>query len=450
MSFKNFRINVVLRVLFIVASSLVLLMIIRRQDFIITSIILALVVVAQITSLLNYVEKTNRRLTTFLESIRHSDFASTFTDQGMGKSFDDLNTAFNEVIDEFKKTRATKEEHFNYLQTVVQHVSIGIIVFQRNGKVDLFNNAAKRLLGITNMRFIEEIKKIDQNLSSIISGMKAGDKNLVKVFVEDELLQLSIRATEFKMRDEDFVLVSLQNIHGELEAKEMDSWQKLIRVLTHEIMNSITPIVSLSSTVKDILIDKETYELREDIDTDDVDSVLSALAAIEKRSQGLLNFVQIYRNLTRIPKPNFRYFSVEELFNAIHSLLEPKIKEQKIKCRIHVVPKDLMLTADPDLIEQVLINLIINAIHALKNIENPSLKILAIKGGNNRVSISVSDNGHGIKPDIMEKIFVPFFTSKKEGSGIGLSLSREIMRLHKGNITVRSKPDQETTFTLFF
>lgn len=450
MSFKNFRLNIVFRVLMIVASAIVFITIVKSTAFIISSIILASLIVLQIASLVKYVERTNRRLTTFLESIRHSDFISSFSDQGLGKSFDELNQAFNEVINEFKKTRASREEHFNYLQTVVQHINIGIIVFQKNGKVDIFNNAAKRMMKITTIRFITDLEKIDKTLPEILLGMRAGDKNLVKVFAENELLQLSVNATEFRMRNEDFILVSLQNIHHELEAKEMDSWQKLIRVLTHEIMNSITPIVSLSGTVKDILIDEQSLELRKDVDDDDVESVLGALNTIEKRSQGLLNFVQIYRNLTRIPKPNFRYVPVKDIIDSIHSLLEPKIKEQKIACRIHILPKDLKFTVDPDLLEQVMINLVINSIHALKETENPQVKIVASTAPNNRVTISVTDNGHGIKPDTMEKIFVPFFTSKKEGSGIGLSLSREIMRLHKGSISVKSVPNEETTFTLYF
>ena len=450
MSFKNFRFNIVIRVLLIVATVIVLLSIIGKQEFIISSSILIILVIGQISSLVTYVERTNKRLATFLESIRHSDFSSSFSETGLGKSFDDLNIAFNAVINEFKKTRAAKEEHFNYLQTVIQHISIGIIVFRKDGKVDIFNNSIKRLFGISSIRFISDLEKIDKTLPETMLKMKAGDSNLLKIFLNNELLQLSMRATEFRMRGDDFVLVSLQNIHSELEAKEMDSWQKLIRVLTHEIMNSITPIVSLSSTVKEILIDEKTLSLKAEIDQEDIESVNSALNTIEKRSQGLLNFVQVYRNLTRIPKPNFRHLEIKEMLNSVYALLEPKIKEQNINCRLTVVPKDLKLTADPDLLEQVIINLVINSIHAVKDRENPTIKILAITGANNRISISVSDNGHGIKPDIMEKIFVPFFTSKKEGSGIGLSLSREIMRMHKGTITVRSKPEEETNFTLYF
>ncbi|MDR4987673.1 MAG: ATP-binding protein [Bacteroidales bacterium] len=450
MSFKNFRLNVVGRVLLIMLSLVVLLAIIGRPEFAISSFILVVLILLQIIGLVRYVERTNRKLSVFLDAIRHSDFSSSFSDQGLGKSFDELNSAFNEVISEFQKTRAAKEEHFNYLQTVLQHVTTGIIVFTKSGRISMVNNAFKRMFRNSNLRLVQDLDNIDANLAEMLKNIKAGDSQLLKVFYDNELLQLSIRATEFRMQGEDFVLVSLQNIHTELEAKEMDSWQKLIRVLTHEIMNSITPIVSLSSTVKGLLIEDNSMQLRESIDQEDVESAQSALNTIERRSQSLLNFVQVYRNLTRIPKPNFRYFPVKDLFDNVEQLLAPKFKERNINFSYRIVPPGLMLTADPDLIEQVIINLVINSIHAVQQAENPKILIVATIEGINKVNIAVSDNGYGIKPDNLEQIFVPFFTSKKEGSGIGLSLSREIMRLHKGNITVRSKPNVETRFTLHF
>ncbi len=450
MNFRNFRFNIVLRVLLIVLTVLLLMHLVQNSDYVISSLIVGLSVVVQVAALVRYVERTNRKLSTFLESIRHSDFATTFADRGLGKSFDDLNRSFNEVIQAFQQARAAKEEHYHYLQTVVQHVSIGIVVFRKDGKIEMTNNAAKRLFRMGTFRYIQEMESVDSNLADLLQRIKAGDQELIKVFYENELLQLSVRATEFRMRGEDFILVSLQNIHSELEAKEMDSWQKLIRVLTHEIMNSITPIVSLSSTVKGLLIDQERLSLRGDVDDEDVESASNALNTIEKRSQGLLHFVEVYRNLTRIPKPNFRYISIQEMFDRVENLLQPKIDERRIDCTYRVVPPGQMLTADPDLLEQVLINLVINSIHALQDTSKPVIRVLATMSSKNRVKITVADNGHGIKPDNMEQIFVPFFTSKKEGSGIGLSLSREIMRLHKGNITVRSKPGVETVFTLQF
>ena len=450
MNFRNFRLNVVVRILMILVSVVILLSIIGDATLLISSITLIILIVWQIYGLVRYVERTNRKLSVFFDAVRHSDFSSSFSDQGLGKSFDELNQAFNEVIEAFQKTRAAKEEHFNYLQTVVQHVTTGIIVFTKNGRISMVNNAFKRMFRNSNLRFISDVEMIDNNLSELLINIKAGESELVKVFYDNELLQLSVRATEFRMQGEDFVLVSLQNIHSELEAKEMDSWQKLIRVLTHEIMNSITPIVSLSSTVKTLLIDDESVKLKSEIDEDDVESAQSALNTIERRSQSLLNFVQVYRNLTRIPKPNFRHFPVKDLFDNVEQLLLPKIKECNIQFKYRIVPPSLSLTADPDLIEQVLINLLINSLHAVQNTEQPRIQVLATAEGINHVNIAVSDNGYGIKPDNLEQIFVPFFTSKKEGSGIGLSLSREIMRLHKGNITVKSKPNIETRFTLHF
>jgi signal transduction histidine kinase len=281
--------------------------------------------------------------------------------------------------------------------------------------------------------------------------MKAGEKQLIKLVVEDELQQLSVYATEFRMRGEEFLLVSLQNISSELEEKEIESWQKLIRVLTHEIMNSITPISSLASTVQDILIEEsdENFKIRE-LDEDDVESIQQALSTISSRSQGLLTFVETYRNLTRIPRPNFRYFKVRELFDRAHVLLKPKMDKYGIVCNARLFPEELMITADPDLIDQVVINLLLNAIDAVKETLQPEIAVTASINASGRVSIDFADNGSGIKPDILDKVFMPFFTSKKEGSGIGLSLSRQIMHLHKGTISVKSRPGEGAVFTLVF
>lgn len=417
----------------------------------VSGFIVALFIIFQTYSLIRFVERTNKKLTQFLESIRHSDFSTSFSDKDKGKSFEDLSYAFNQVIKEFKATRTEKEEHYNYLQTVVQHVSIGIIAYTKDGKVDMYNNAVKRLLKINNLRYIQDLAKVKEELPEILLSLKAGGKSLVKIIVQDEFLQLSIYATEFRMREEEYTLVSLQNIHTELEEKEIESWQKLIRVLTHEIMNSITPISSLASTVKDILIEEENNTVKvHEMDEEDIESVQNALVTIQKRSQGLLNFVEIYRNLTRIPKPSFKHFPVAELVKRVNQLLKPKFEEQGINLTAKILPEDLMITADPDLIDQVVINLVLNSIDAVRDVQNPRINIFAIESTNKRVIIEVSDNGYGIKPDILDKIFMPFFTSKKHGSGIGLSLSRQIMHLHKGSIGVKSKPGEGTTFTLVF
>jgi nitrogen fixation/metabolism regulation signal transduction histidine kinase len=402
-------------------------------------------------ALIRYTEQTNRKLIRFFESIRHADFTSSFTDHELGKSFEGLNNEFNKVITAFNKNKTEKEEHFNYLLTVIQHVSIGIIVFKRDGNVDVFNNAVKRLLQIATLRKIENLKEISADLPDKLMQMKAGEKILLKLFIQDELVQLSIHATEFRMRGEEYVLVSFQDIHPELEQKEIESWQKLIRVLTHEIMNSITPISSLASTVSSMLNEYKSSNPKITADEKEgLEDILHAISTIESRSKGLLNFVEIYRNLTRIPKPNFRYFSVSELFDRSLELLQPKINEYNILIKIKIFPQDLKILADPDLIDQVVINLLLNAVDAIKEVPDPQITIVASTNLNNRITIEFADNGKGIKQDILDKIFMPFFTSKKTGSGIGLSLSRQIMQMHKGSISVRSKPGEGALFTLVF
>ncbi|MFK5857365.1 MAG: ATP-binding protein [Bacteroidota bacterium] len=426
----------------------------RQTAYAVSSIILGVLFIAQIISLIRYTEQTNIKLTHFFESIRHADFTSAFADDELGKSFEGLNKEFNEVINAFNKNKTEKEEHFNYLLTVIQHVSIGIIVFKRDGTVDVFNNAVKRLMQLPRLRNINDLSSIEGELPDKLLNMEAGDKSLIKVFVADELLQLSMHATQFRMRGEEYILVSFQDIHPELEQKEIESWQKLIRVLTHEIMNSITPISSLSETVAEILKEHDKNPPSSEDFMEDMDNVKQAITTIGNRSKGLLNFVELYRNLTRIPKPNFRHFHVSELFDRALELLGPKFETNKIETTIKIFPTDLKLLADPDLIDQVLINLLLNSIDAVMEVETnnhkPKITIVASVNLNNRTTIEIADNGKGIKQDSLDKIFMPFFTSKKQGSGIGLSLSRQIMQMHKGSISVRSKQEEGAIFTMVF
>ena len=451
MVFNRFRIIITWRVILLAITVLAFFILLGMPRFRFSAIIIGLLFILEVIMLIRYVERTNRKLTRFFESIRYADFSSSFSDPGLGASFEDLSREFNKVIEAFRKYRAEKEEHYNYLQTVIQHVSIGIIVFKKDGTVEVFNQAIGKILKIKNILKISDLVMIKDDLPAVLMNMKAGDSTLFKVFSGDVLLQLSITATEFRMHGEDYTLVSIQNISAELDEKEIESWQKMIRVLTHEIMNSITPITSLASTVHEMTIKRDHGKIKMNVlDEEDAESVDKAITTIQNRSQGLLNFVEVYRDLTRIPKPNFRYFRVSELFDRCSLLLKPKMDELGIACTAKVFPPDLMLTADPDLIDQVVINLMLNAIDAVKEIEGPKITILATLNSSNRVIIDFHDNGGGIKPDIMDKIFMPFFTSKKHGNGIGLSLSRQIMHLHKGGILVRSKPEEGTVFTLVF
>jgi len=450
MIYKNFRLVIIFRVFLILLNTLLLVYFYTKSNFI-TLWSLVVLLVVQTYLLIYYTEQSNRRLSKFLDSIRYNDFTTTFSVNIDGKTFEHLNASFNEVIRLFKNTRAEKEIQYNYLQTVIQHINTGIIAYRKDGEVDIVNNAIKRLFGINNFNHIQQLSSIDESITHQLLNIKAGDSILIKLLKEDEVLQLAVVATEFKKQGEEYLLVSFQDIHAELEAKEIESWQNLIRVLTHEIMNSITPISSLTTTVNQMIFDEEPLSLEmKNLNTDEKENVKLALETIGKRSQGLLNFVEIYRNLTRIPKPNFRSILVSDLIQNVEQLFAAQLKENGITFSYNILPETLHLTADPDLLEQVLINLVLNAIQALKDSANPEIKIISRFNRNNRVIIEIADNGKGIKPDLLDKIFMPFFTSKKDGSGIGLSLSRQIMHMHKGSIQVKSITAKGSVFTLIF
>ena len=418
-----------------------------------TFVIVGGIALYQIYALVHYVERTNRDLTRFLQAIRYEDFSQSFAGPGLGSSFDDLKTAFNEVLDAFRRTRAEREENFQYLQIVIQHVGIGLICFQPGGNVELMNAAARRLLKVGTLKNITALASFSKPLVDTLFRLKPGEKALVKIEENNEPLQLAVYATELRMRDQAFTLVSIQNIQNELEEKEMEAWQNLIRVLTHEIMNSVTPIASLASTVNDLLTATDASDhqkLKGEIRTETIGDIHDAVQTIERRSQGLLNFVDAYRKLTRIPKPDFRIFPVAELLARVQQLMRTKMHDRAIDFHIRVEPETLELSADPEQIEQVLINLLLNAMQALEGRSGPRIDLTSRMDGRGRVVIQVRDNGPGILEEVQKKIFIPFFTTKQDGSGIGLSLSRQMMRLHGGTINVRSRPDVETVFTLRF
>jgi two-component system, NtrC family, nitrogen regulation sensor histidine kinase NtrY len=453
MGFKNFRLNIIVRVLLLTVNAFVLVYVLQNGNYFMTPFLLGVLILIQIISLIQYIEKTNRIVTSFLESVRFSDFSRTFQAEGLGSSFDNLKKAFNKVIEDFQKIRNEKEEHYFYLQNIITHIEIGIIAYQKDGTVEMINNAAKKLFNIQHLKNIQLLETWSPGLEQIFFNIEPGDNELVKLKIGEETMQLSIHATEFKINERDIILVSIKNIQSELEEQEMEAWQKLIRVLTHEIMNSIAPIASLTSTVNNMLnqlaINLEPH-LQTEEDRESIIDITDALTTIHKRSTGLIEFVEKYRNLTRIPKPNFSVYMVRDQFNNIYKLFEKDIQEHKINFEISIVPEKLEITADHQLIEQVLINMVKNSIHALENVEKKKIKLKAYINNNGRRVIQITDNGQGIIKEVGDKIFIPFFTTKTSGSGIGLSLSKQIMRVHNGNIKVNSLPFVETCFTLTF
>jgi two-component system, NtrC family, nitrogen regulation sensor histidine kinase NtrY len=450
MVFRNFKINSIVRILLLTASIFLLVYTVLQYSFRITPLLIGLAIIIQVILLFKYIDRVNRDLTTFLESIRFSEFSLNFQTRGLGSSFDDLNKAFNDVINDFQKIRTEKEQHFQYLQSIVHNIDVSILVYQRDGTVEMVNKAAKKLFQVSSLRNIHSLKTLSSELVKTLTEIKPGENRLVRIQQQDDLLQLAIFATELKIHDKEIILSTIKNIQNVLEDQETEAWQKLIRVLTHEIMNSITPIASLSSTLNMMLKSSTSGEEEQIFDKESVSEIQQALQTINKRSTGLLHFVNTYRNLTRIPKPNFKIFPVRDLVSNVRLLMEDEIRQNEIRLVTSVVPPDMEFSADEQLLEQVLINIIKNAIQALNNRPNPEISVRAFINKRGRVTIQVKDNGQGILKEVIDKIFIPFFTTKSKGSGIGLSLSRQIMRLHGGTITAHSEPDVSTTFTLTF
>ncbi|MCD4796152.1 MAG: ATP-binding protein [Candidatus Cloacimonetes bacterium] len=451
MIYKNFKLNCCVRIILITITMFLTFVSVYNLGFSVTPILLGLITILQISSMLRYIQKTNRYLTTFLESIRYSDFSRSFKIDGLGTSYDSLKEAFNNVIEDFQKIRSEKEEHYFYLQNVIQHIGISLIAFRKDGHVEMINNSAKKLFQINKLNNIKELKKYSKELVRTLKELKPGKRSLVQVSDEEHLLQLAIYATEFKLRNRSITLVSVQNIQSELEEQEMAAWQKLISVLTHEIMNSITPIASLSATVAKLLKDIDTTDnIPQEIDDETVEDIRKAMMTINKRSTGLIRFVESYRNLTKIPKPEFEIIPVKNIFDSVELLMEEELQKSNISCKRSIIPETLEVTADQQQIEQVLLNLIKNSQHALEEQEDGKIELNAFLDKRGKVAIQVIDNGPGILEDVIDKIFIPFFTTKANGSGIGLSLSRQIMRFHGGTITACSEPNVKTEFILRF
>jgi two-component system nitrogen regulation sensor histidine kinase NtrY len=445
---RRFHFQISWRLLLIVASTGFLFYLLRDLKLGFPALLAAVVFIFSLYSLFHYIDRSNRGLARFLQAVRYHDFSLSPGIEGLGGSFVDLNAAFREISSQFQHTREEKEAQYRYLQTVIQHIGVGLLSLRSDGSVDLLNNVAKRLLRVSHLRNIRDLPPLFQPLVSEIQRLRPGEKSLFKLEQSDEILQLALYTTEFKLHDQLYKLVSLQNIQVELEEKETEAWQSLTRVLTHEIMNSLTPIASLAATASSML---QASENENDCDGRAWNQdVTEALQTIDRRSQGLMRFVHAYRSVALIPKAQFKIFPVMQMFQRVEKLMQDKLSRQGIAFSIAVDPPSLEMTADPDLTEQVLINLLLNAMEAFDGREKPSIHLSSRMNERGRVLIQVSDNGPGIAREAREKVFIPFFTTKKEGSGIGLSFSRQVMRLHNGVIAVQSQPGIGTVFTLRF
>ncbi|MCH6201974.1 ATP-binding protein [Aquiflexum sp. LQ15W] len=450
MGFKSFAMGILVRVLLIVSFAYLGLFFFFREQSLVQTILFTVIVFFLMVNLISYGNTTNRKITRFLESIRYSDFSSSFTkDSKLGNSFREMNMSFNEVIEAFKKTRAEKEEQMLFLQIMIQHINTGILSFDSQGRIGVINGEAKQLLQIPQFKDINDLGKLSVDLLKSVLSLKPGGSFSIKINNE---IHLNVQSASFKMEGNSWTLLSFQNIRSELQKNELQAWQNLTKVLRHEIMNSMTPIASLANSLGTILEEdiheEDTGELV--LEKDSYVDLCEGLETISKRSTGLVDFVNAYRDYTNIPQPILKRFAVQQLFENICVLLKEELAKSGIQLLTELHPKELELMADQDLIQMILINLIKNAKEAM---EKATTRTILLKSGINSQSfpyIQVIDHGEGIVPEALERIFVPFFTTKKTGSGIGLAISRQIMNLHKGNLEVESIPGQRTVFTMKF
>ena len=448
MAFNDFRFRVAFRVTLIGLVVSLIVYMLSQPNMIFAALLTFIILVLQFLELYRFTSQTNRKLTRFLESIKYSDFISGFTsDNKLGRSFRDLNEAFNEVLEAFRKARSEKEEHWQYLNTVVQQVRTGILSFDAEGEIQLINANAKKFMGVSSLENLDELIEINPRLYKAIYDVLPGKSTLYK---GNSDLLLTIQATEMRLRGDTVKLVTLQNIQNELQRQELEAWQNLTRVLRHEIMNSITPISSLTSTLREVLVHdltkvNEHYELK----NEGAEDLKEGLDTIESRSKGLIKFIDAYREYTSLPQPNFKVVFLKDLIGKVDNLMRNETKKSHIDFSRLVESDYLTVEADEEMIEQVLINLVKNALESCADTKNAKIEIRG-RYVDEHVLIEVIDNGPGIIGEALDKVFVPFFSTKKTGSGIGLSLSRQIMQMHNGNLYVKSIPNVRTVFTLRF
>lgn len=451
MVFNNFKFNIIVRVIVITLTILLFANLSAADTFFLIPILVMVLVVIQVIYLIRYIDKTNEEISSFFDKLKEEEKQDQNKHPESGEYYNNLSEQYNKEIEKLKNTRADRDAKYQYLKTIVQHIGIGIITFNKEGEIQIMNTAAKRLFRISHIKNIKELRSISETLVDSFSKLRTGGKDLIKIIHSDETIQLAVFAIELTLQDEEFKLVSLQNIQTELEENEMEAWQKLVRVLTHEIMNSVTPISSLANTLEEDIklhLDRESDQC--EMSKEELEDLHLAIKTIQKRSDGLIRFVTDFRSLTHIPKTQFNDVPVKELFDHIDLLMRHELDENKVIFRKEVQPQDLNLKIDRELIEQVLINLIKNAIQALDEQSDRQVSLTAFKRDHKHTFISVRDNGPGIDEEAQSKIFIPFYTTKKNGSGIGLSLSKQIMRQHLGSISVKSKNNEGTEFILRF
>ena len=401
----------------------------------------------QLIEFYRFHKKAQQEVEQFVESVHYRDFSRYFDVKHAPAEIQPLRKGFNEINTTFKIISKEKETQYQYLQKILELVDTGILSYEeQDGTVVWMNESLKRMLQLPYLKTIHSLIRRDNTLYKSLIDLKPGDNKIATAHLERNMFKVLLSATAFQTDGKKYKLIAFQNVSEALDETESKAWQKLLSVMTHEIMNSVAPISSLADTLKNRL------QNAENIRTEDgaLDDLELGIDTIKRRSEGLLKFAETYRNLNKITAPTVKKVYVRDLFENLHQLMQPTLAQKNIDIEIILKDPDLILDVDTNLVEQVLINLVVNAIEAVKDQKDPRIILSSYLNNNKKTVIKVADNGIGMQEELMEKIFIPFFSTKKSGSGIGLSLCKQIMMLHKGNINVQSKEGEGTAFMLQF
>ncbi|OIQ27561.1 MAG: hypothetical protein BM564_12370 [Bacteroidetes bacterium MedPE-SWsnd-G2] len=454
---KAFSFQIVIRVVLILISCLGFAWFILNEFFF-TSFGAFLLIVVQVILLFKYVNATNYALVKFLDALKSEDYSVYFSPSKKGDSFAKVLEDFNLILKIFKRNKIEKEAQFRYFKYILEHVSLGIISMQKSdlalmnkdSELLFINNAASEILKVPKHKYWHRLSSQAPWLAEEIIKLKDGGKALVDIGSDVDRKQISIEVLEMVLLNEPHLLITLKDIKSEIEQKEIEAWYNVIRILAHEMLNSFTPIGSLATTIK-LLTEDDTGKVIENtvLEEDDLKDINIAASTIKKRSDGLLSFVADYRTIASLPAPKKSKLNVKQFLESTMVLMRPQLDPLGILFKLNSVPKNASILADEKLIEQVLINLINNSVHAVRLTSEPEIIIDCIVELNSTI-IRVTDNGIGIQDEISKQIFIPFYTTKKNGSGIGLSLSKDIMKKHEGDLIVSSQPRRFTRFSLVF
>ena len=403
--------------------------------------------VYELAEMIRFQKKAQDEVSQFVESIHYRDFSRHFDVRKAPTELKPLRKGFNEINSTFKLISRERETQYHYLQKILELVDTGILSYDNEtGQTGWINEAFKKLLGIPYLKTIHSLEKREETLYAEIVKLKPGDSKVITISRNQQLIKILISASVLRSDERVYKLVAFQNVSEALDETESKAWQKLLSVMTHEIMNSVAPISSLADTLKNRLQSPELTGAM----NGQLEDLELGIDTIKRRSEGLLKFTESYRNLNKITKLDLKKVMVRDLFENLSSLMSPTLEKKNIELEIVLRDPTLFIEADINLVEQVLINLVVNAIEAVKEKDEPRISLSGETVGNNRIVLKVADNGLGMPPELMEKIFIPFFSTRKTGSGIGLSLCKQIMLLHQGNINVQSTEGIGSAFILQF